>query len=405
MVEEPISLRLDKARELLSQYKFGEAMTELEIVLAKLESTPAGTAERALAHELAGESAHRMGAFPQAQEHLQQAAVLLDELGEEQRLLRCQLFLAECLLRQGNIGAASHLVADSEQRAAASGFADVLAQCMVLRGSIAWSQGRLSDALVCCAQAVAEFERLGSQDELNWAKSSLAICHAMLGDDERATTLFEESLHFFETAGNYTQTARCLNNLGGIAFAREDFDRAREYLLRCVDLESDIQARGDMAPTWLNLGLIEIWADNLKQAKKYLHRSLQVAVEVGDIGSEGVAMINLGIVALLEGNLDEAVNYSRLSTACFEGSTSSNAERFQCYLPVFLLAHGRLDAAMAAWAARPNIEDPLELRSLAALLARVRRMAAEPGSSWPPEAVEITRSWLDDLAPFGNSVL
>ena len=103
---ESISLRLEKARELLSQYKFGKAAAELASVLAELKRASGETASLALAHELAGESAQRMGAFPQAQEHLQQAAVLLDELGEELAALRVDHGLL--VLGGGPLGVSGH---------------------------------------------------------------------------------------------------------------------------------------------------------------------------------------------------------------------------------------------------------------------------------------------------------
>lgn len=398
MADESLNLRLDQARELLSRYEFPQAMTQLKAVLAALAGMAGETELKACAHELAGEAAHRMGEFPLAEEHLQQANILFDELGDGKRLLRSQLFLAECVLRQGNLGAASHLVSDAEARASAAELPGEQARCKVLQGSIAWYQSRLPQAVAFTEEAIAEFYRLGMMDELNWAKSSLAVCYAVVGDDQPAARLFTEALDYFQEAGNVTQMARCLNNLGGIAFANEDYARSREYLLQCVGLESMMHARGDMAPTWLNLGLIETREGNYKLARKYLNRSFQLAVEVGDRESEGVALINLGIVALLESNLDEAINYSRLSSACFEGSVSSNADRCQNYLPVFHLAHGRPDAAKAAWDAKPQLEDPIEMRSLAMLLKRVVQLAAQEGTNWPEETVAIAGGWLQDIA-------
>ncbi len=364
---------LDRAAQLLRAFQMPQALAEAELELAALEATPENTAARALAHRLAGQAATALGRFGVAEEHLEHASLLLDELGAQEELLTCQLELAEAVFRQGNLRSARHIATIARDRANLEGRQTLYARSLMCLGNLAWAEGMLDEAHAVLDEATALYDGLNMPSEAGRARCALGVAYAIGGDNERATQLLKQALSQFQLDQDYVHIARCLNNLAGIAFDEMDFSRAREYLLQSVELETEISARGDMSTTWFNLALIELGDWNCKLAKKYLHRSLQLAQEAGNRNGAGAALLHLGIVALLENENSDAQNLASLAEAAFSGSSSQHARSTQYYMPLFYLTGGNLVRAQQAWDALPGNPalNKLESRMLAILLAHL----------------------------------
>lgn len=402
MSEKPAT-RLERAQELFSQFKLQPALNEAEIALAALEDEQSDIASRARAHELAGKAAYGLGRYALAEEHLRQTTLLLDELGEQEQLLTCQLLLAETLFRQGQLGSARHLANISLEKARLENWQPLIAKSLICLGNLAWVEGDIPSARDLLAQAVELYDELAMPNEASRARCSLGVAYTIAGDTAHATLLLQSAMVHFQSERDYSQVARCLNNLAGICFTLADYSRAREYLLECVELETEIGARGDMSTTWFNLGLIELSEPNTKLAKKCFHRALQLAQEAGDRGMEGSALLHLGIVALFENEYAEAFNLAQLSAAAFEGSSSQHALASQLYMPVFSLARGNTQRGATEWAKLdPRKEfDQLERRTMAGLLTHLAVHYVESDPAVTMRVRELARQWCQQLLQAG----
>jgi tetratricopeptide (TPR) repeat protein len=403
MTEAPTT-RIQRANESLSQFKLQQALNEAELTLAALEYSKSDITSRAQAHEIAGKAAYGLGRNPLAEEHLRQAILLFDELEAQEQLLSCQLFLAEVLFRQGQLRSARHLVNISLQQARKENWTPLIARSLTCLGNLAWVEGDTDTARDLLGQAIDLFDSLAMPSEASRTRCSLGAVYSICGDPQRASELSHLALSYFQQQHDYAQVARCLNNLAGVAFHQEDYARAREYLLQCVELEAEIGARGDMSPTWFNLGLIELSEANTKLAKKCFYRALQLAQESGDRGIEGSALLHLGIVALFENESAEASNFAQLAVAAFEGSSSQHAQISRLYMPVFLLASGNPEQGAAEWAklSAQSEQNQLEHKIMAALLDRLSSGYSEADQAVTRRIRELALEWRAQLLHAGE---
>lgn len=396
---DPLTRRLEIARELLSQFKLQQALSETELALASLENDSQDIASRAQAHELAGRAASGLGRYPLAEEHLRQAILLLDELEASESLLACQLLLAEMIFRQGQLRAARHLANTSLQKAQQEGWEPLIARSLICLGNLAWVEGEIITARDLLVQAVELFDKLQMPNEASRARCSLGVAYTIAGDNEKASELLLTALAHFQQERDYAQISRCLNNLAGIFVSQADYSRAREYLLECVELETEIGARGDMANSWFNLGLIELSEAKTKVARKCLYRALQLAQEAGDRGMEGSALLHLGINAIFENESTEAFNLAQLAASAFEGSTSQHAQTSQHYMPLFSLASGDAERGEAEWSKLDPKRsfDHLERRTMAALLIHLSTSYSEPDQAVTSRIRGVAHDWAVQL--------
>ena len=228
--------RLEQARQLLAQFKYAAALSEAEIALAELESDPQAVVEHAEAHSLAGEAAQELSRFPLAEEHLRHAVQYFDQVGDERQVLSSQLGIAECKMRQGNLPTARHTATKALLAATAERWPELSARALVCLGNVAWLEGEYAAGMDYLSSAQELFEQQNLQAEANRTKTSRAIIVALSGDTPKAAELFTEALDYFQQVGHFPLVIRTLNNLAGIAYHAGDYNRAREYLLQCVDM-------------------------------------------------------------------------------------------------------------------------------------------------------------------------
>lgn len=399
LMSDPAADNLARAELLLRSFQMPQALEEAELALAALESAPQNITARAAAHRIAGEAATALGRFALAEEHLEHASLLLDELGAQADLLACQLELTEAVFRQGNLRSARHLAMLAHDKARLEGWQPLYARSLVCLGNLAWAEGRIAEARQLLAEATALYDKLELQADASRARSSLGVACAIAGENERASELLKQALAQFQVDLDYVNIARCLNNLAGLAFEASDYPRAREYLLQCVELESELGARGDMSTSWFNLALIELGEGNIRLAKKYLHRSLQLAREAGNRNSTGAALLHLAIVAMLENENADAQNLAQLAEAAFSGSSSQHARSTQYYMPLFHLTGGNVARAREAWAALPRDHalDKLELRMLAVLLAHLAANYSDEDAEIQAQVRKCAADWAVSL--------
>lgn len=374
-MDENPDTRLARAAAELSRYRYQQALAHAQEVLGELEMSEHNLDSVARAHELAGQAALGMGDTAVASEHLGRAVELLSELGESERMLACQLGQAECSMRRADLAQARHICKQVRAQAEHDGLEKLAARAELSLGSIKWMQGDAKAALLHIASAESRLRKLGEQALLHRAYCSEAVARLMLGEEQAAQQLQTDALMYFRQVNNVTLVARCLNNLAGIAYAQRDWSRAREYLLQCVSIETEVQDRGDLALTWYNLALVEVREANIKLARKYFYRAFQLAQDCGDRDAEAAALIQLGVVSLLESDTKEALNYAILSEARAEGSSSALADIVQSHIPVILLANNQVEAAGGAGRIARTTNPP-----------RRWKRSAKCCTSWPPRA-------------------
>ena len=130
-----------------------------------------------------------------------------------------------------------------------------------------------------------------------------------LGDSERATELYEESMDLFREQGDKHSLAYCLNNLAMMVYSQGDLGRAGKLTEESVALFRELGARGDVAIGLDNLGWIALLQDDLGRAADIYKESLTLA---WDTGMNPIVHHDLEGLACLAGAKGEAERAARL---------------------------------------------------------------------------------------------
>jgi tetratricopeptide (TPR) repeat protein len=192
-----------------------------------VEPAEASDRERAL-----GEAAADRRDVPTAMKHLRRAARIADDAGLEVQAGRARVLLAGLLALRGDFAGADR---EASRAAEVLGGTD-LACLEAQRGYIAYSRGRLNEALERFRRALPGLQRGGE----TWVEGSVlanrALVHAHQGAFAPAEVDLRRAKALFDSLGDDRTSADVELNLGWLAARRGDvpsalvwFDRADEY--------------------------------------------------------------------------------------------------------------------------------------------------------------------------------
>jgi tetratricopeptide (TPR) repeat protein len=299
------------------------------------------------------------------------------------------------------VALAAHLAQDALKAAQKRKYKDLEAEALAAIGNAAWKQGDAKTAVARLGQAVELFQQLRLYNKAHSARGSLAVALVMTGQTEDSALVSKRALDYFRNQGDMRAVAKILSNLGYVAFTLGEYDTARSYLRRLMQMEEALHDRGIALTTALNLGLLELREGRFKMARKPLTRAYHLAGEAGDRVSEGSALTYLALLALHEGLPDEALNYMELADTRLAGSGADEALIMRYYLPVVLLANNQINRAGQLWRQKPELQAPAtyvdDLLNLYRVLEYMLRATARQGVVLEPEALLWAKQWRDEI--------
>ncbi len=122
------------------------------------------------------------------------------------------------------------------------------------------------------------------------------------GDYDRATHLYEESLAIKRAAGDKRGIATVLNNLGTVARDRGDSARAADLYEESLMLFRALGDKRSVANALDNLGIAVRDAGDAARAVALCEESLALRRELGDRGSIAYSLVSLGRVVQARGD-------------------------------------------------------------------------------------------------------
>jgi len=128
----------------------------------------------------------------------------------------------------------------------------------------------------------------------------------LLANQERASTLIEESLALARNLGHESLVARSLNLLGFFAFLRNEPTRARELFEESVELARRADDRWCLADALGTLGSIYPLQGDFDRAEAAGAEGLALARHHDDLGGIRMALFGLSLAAARRGNLAAA---------------------------------------------------------------------------------------------------
>ena len=132
-------------------------------------------------------------------------------------------------------------------------------------------------------------------------------------DDADALRLLEESLAIFREQGLQGREAVCRLNMGNLVYEMRDMDTAGCHYAAGLAIFRDIGNRWGAANCLGNLGLVSYWQGDYPAAMEQHQEYLNISREIGDREGIAIATNNLGHALSRLGRREEAQDYFRQS--------------------------------------------------------------------------------------------
>src|SRR5438270_797966 len=117
-----------------------------------------------------------------------------------------------------------------------------------------------------------------------------------------AKAQFEEALSLYRELDDLDETSRCIAELGGVAVAEHDLDRAAELYTESISLFQQTGNDVRLAVAYANLAAIAAESGDPASAVEHGTRAIALQRENGDVDGLGVSLANLARVQLTLGD-------------------------------------------------------------------------------------------------------
>ena len=193
--------------------------------------------------------------------------------------IQARTLLGNALRRMGRTAEAEKELRKALEIATAEGKAATRRDLMLSMGKIHFRKGDLDLANDFLKDALNSARE--AKDELIEGKAliDLGNVQIMLGNYDVAEVRFRDGTKLIEKVGTKAELMRGLHNLAYVYFHNGNLQRAKEVLLRCVELCSGaepgicIYVFSDLAHTYINLGELDKAEEVLKKAEEKLDRT------------------------------------------------------------------------------------------------------------------------------------
>jgi predicted ATPase/DNA-binding SARP family transcriptional activator len=135
------------------------------------------------------------------------------------------------------------------------------------------------------------------------------------GDNALTTAFLQESLDLYQELGDEEGIARATAELGGVAIAEMDLDRAAALYEECAPLLRKLGNQSRVAVAYGNLGTIAHMRGDYATAVAYYGDAIEAARAAGDSDGAAVNLHNLGRSEIALGRTDRGLDALRESLA------------------------------------------------------------------------------------------
>jgi tetratricopeptide (TPR) repeat protein len=140
------------------------------------------------------------------------------------------------------------------------------------------------------------------------------------GDVRRAKAQWQQALEIYQDLGDEGEAARCMAELGGVAFAEGDRDTARRLYGEVAEIFGRLERPDREAIALSNLAAITAQAGDLAASMEYAERACALQRDLGDLSNLAGSLINLASTLLQLSELDRARSALREAVELAEAS-------------------------------------------------------------------------------------
>jgi predicted ATPase/class 3 adenylate cyclase len=213
-----------------------------------------------------------------------------------------RFWLMRGYLTEGRIRIARTLAMDSSRH-------DLTGVLLLHAGSLAFTQGDLSEAKAHWDNALPWLREIGDERKLAAALSNLGVVAWQQADFEAAKAYSRQALQLRRKAGDDNGIAISLNQLANIARAQGDLDAALRQFAEAAEL---FKATGDhhsLAMALYNLGAVVFDRADYGESAARFEESLAIRREIGDRQGVASSLMGLGAAAQMQGDYPRSSSF------------------------------------------------------------------------------------------------
>ncbi|MCA9757206.1 MAG: tetratricopeptide repeat protein [Candidatus Eisenbacteria bacterium] len=395
----------------------GPASLGVELGELVIDTTGAGTAERAQVARYLGEALEQTGRMDAARSRFEESLAIHRRLGDRTGEAHVLSNLASLFREQGRIekGRDHLLQALSIRRELGDRWYEGVALGNL--GVFYLEQGRMEEAKRSYEEGLLIDREVGNKEGEAHVLANLAILHQTQGRTADARRYYEEALSGLEELGNRRLAGSVLGNLGGLYHEQGRLEEARRAYEEALQVHREVGNRtyegvvlSNLAGLYRELGLVEIAQrsygealalhrevgnrrlvgilignlgelhleeNRLEDAERAFEEAISVHREVGDRRSEGSVQRSLADLLLKQGRPDLALEgIERASQILTEVGDQLELSRLHCTRCEYELARGNLRRARATLADAESIASLMQATddsSLGRSIARLRQ--------------------------------
>lgn len=287
----PTLLELGEVSSFVGAYAAAEGQLLEALALARAAED---RLREATALRLLGELHERQGDHKGARGHLETAAALCRQHGDEGELTRVLLALGGNVLWQlGEYDTAAAQLQEAVDLARAIGDARAAARALHGTANIHLYMGNWAAAEAAFAESLAIRRAAKDDHGVANALNNLAIVYANAGHAGRAEELFRESLGIRQRLGDASGVAVALNNLGYMAAERGDLPGARELYEESLAARRVLGDRLGLAVSLNSLGTLLLRSHEENRARELFLESAALAAAIDNRREAAAALAGL----------------------------------------------------------------------------------------------------------------
>ncbi len=240
----------------------------------------------AIAIGFVGEIYWRLGDYPRAGEHLQQALAMKRELGDR---------LQE-------------------------------AKTLNVLGLLHWDLGEFDQAQACFREGSAIAAELGDKSLQGAILNNLSLVHDELGDYYVSLEQYQRALDLYQGANFPRGEGDTLGNIGGVYLLLGRYQQALDHYQRALAISTQLDSAIAMSQDHGNIGLCYLGLGQTDPALEHLGRAIDLSIQAGMQQDKAFWLLARGNAQLLKGRYDLALEDHRAALALYEqieGKTES----------------------------------------------------------------------------------
>lgn len=149
-------------------------------------------------------------------------------------------------------------------------------------GNLAYAHGDFEAALSHFQTGLVIREAKGNKAGIATGRSSIASTLDAMGEHAQALKILTENAVFFAAAGDWSNYATCLNNMGRCCHELEQFDNAVGHYAQSLDQHRRLKAPADVSLVVCNLAVTFLSMSRFDDASTNLRECLQICLITGN---------------------------------------------------------------------------------------------------------------------------